>query len=167
MMKRILTCVLMLMLAVGVNAANKKKEAKASTGKFLYELEYIEPAADGMVMVKVWSQARKADLAMNLSAINAVHGVLFKGYASTGTRLSHRPLVKDPVIASTKADYFEQFFADGGPYMRYVVNIIDGSTEVKKVGKEYKVAQIVTVNKDLLRQHLEEAGIIRGLSSGF
>jgi hypothetical protein len=44
---------------------------------------------------------------------------------------------------------------------------MDGSAEVRKVGKEYKVGVVVTVNKDMLRKHLEEAGIVRGLGSGF
>ncbi len=166
-MKKILAVLVALCMVVGLQAASKKKEAQATTGQFLYELEFIESAAQGMVMVKVWSQAKKAELAMDLSAINAVHGVIFKGYASQGSRMSHRPLVQDPVIASTKKDFFDQFFADKSNYMRYVVNIVDGSMEVKKVGKEYKVAQIVTVNKDMLRKHLEQAGVIRGLSSGF
>ena len=36
-----------------------------------------------------------------------------------------------------------------------------------KVGKEYKIGVIVSVFKDALRQDLESAGIIKGLSSGF
>ena len=45
--------------------------------------------------------------------------------------------------------------------------MIDGSAEVRKVGKEYKVGGVVTVQRDMLRKHLEEAGIIMGLSSIF
>jgi GTP-sensing pleiotropic transcriptional regulator CodY len=36
-----------------------------------------------------------------------------------------------------------------------------------KVGKEYKVGIVVSVAKDALRKDLEDAGIIKGLSSGF
>ena len=50
--------------------------------------------------------------------------------------------------------------------MRYVVNAV-GTPEVMKVGKEYKVSQIIQVNTAQLRKHLEQAGIIRGLASGF
>ena len=164
-MKKILALMVALCMVVGLQAANKKKEAQATTGQFRYDIEFIESAAEGMVMVKVWSQAKKPELAMDLSAINAVHGVLFKGYVAANSRMSQRPIVKDPVIASTKKDFFDQFFAND--YRRYVINIVDGSTEVKKVGKEYKVAQVVTVNKDMLRKHLEQAGIIKGLSAGF
>ena len=42
-----------------------------------------------------------------------------------------------------------------------------GSMEAMKVGKEYKVSATVSVNVKLLRQHLEKAGVIRGLASGF
>ena len=39
--------------------------------------------------------------------------------------------------------------------------------EVRKVGKQYKVGVVVTVSKDQLRKYLEDAGVIRSLTSGF
>ena len=77
------------------------------------------------------------------------------------------PLVKDATLESAKADFFRTFFSEEGPYMRYVTTMIDGPAEVRKVGKEYKVGVVVTVQRDMLRKHLEEAGIIMGLSSIF
>jgi hypothetical protein len=38
---------------------------------------------------------------------------------------------------------------------------------VIKIGKEYKIGVIVSVQKDYLRKDLEAAGVIKGLSSGF
>ncbi|HEY9124892.1 MAG TPA: hypothetical protein VIO15_11175, partial [Bacteroidales bacterium] len=61
-------------------------------------------------------------------------------------------------------------FADGGDYMRYVAESSDGSIGAEdrlKVGKEYKIGIVVSVQKDLLRKDLEKAGIIRALDSGF
>ena len=46
-------------------------------------------------------------------------------------------------------------------------SIMEGTTEIVKVGKEYKVGVVVSVRKDDLRKALEAAGIIRGLNSGF
>lgn len=147
--------------------ADKKKKADEDSFKFRYDIEYSKTAADGLLMVKVWSYSKKADIALEQCRKNAVHGVLFKGYAASTSTASQKPLVKDASIESTKADYFQAFFADNGPYMRYVSAVIDGTTEVRKVGKEYKIGVVVTVNKDMLRKHLEEAGIIKGLTSGF
>ena len=44
---------------------------------------------------------------------------------------------------------------------------MEGTTEMTRVGKEYKVGVVVSVRKDDLRKALEAAGIIRGLNSGF
>lgn len=69
-----------------------------------------------------------------------------------------------------KKDFFEPFFEEGGKYMKFVSESNDGNVGAEdrlKVGKEYKIGVVVSVNKDLLRKDLEAAGIIRGLSSGF
>lgn len=165
-MKKFLSLVMMLtcvgMVAVAGN--RKQKKADADTEGFRYEVESVETAGSGYVNVKVWSYSRRASIAAEQCKKNAVHGVLFKG--STGTGGTHRPLVKDPAALSDHAEFFTAFFAEGGDYMRYVTNAI-GNQETVKVGKEYKVSTLVKVNEGELRRHLEQANIIRSLSSGF
>jgi len=54
--------------------------------------------------------------------------------------------------------------------MKYVSSANDGAIgegDRVNVGKEYKVGVIVTVFKDNLRKDLEDAGIVKGLNSGF
>ena len=67
---------------------------------------------------------------------------------------------------STYEEYFKSFFADGGEFQKYA-SILGGTTEVTKVGGEYKVGVTVSVRKDDLRKALEAAGVIRSLNSGF
>lgn len=165
MVKKIVLILSVFMLAITSFADNNKTNVAADD--FRYDIEYCKTAADGMVMVKVWSYAKKANNALELARVNAVHGVIFRGFTSGSAAVSQRPLVTDPTVESTKADFFEAFFKDGGPYMRYVSSVLEGSEEVRKVGKEYKVGVVVTVNKDMLRKHLEQAGIVRSLGSGF
>lgn len=165
-MKRLILVLTMIMLACTAAFADKKKKLNEDTDRFRYDIEYCKTAADGMVMVKVWSYSKRSDLAMKQCRKNAVHGVIFRGYAGSGSS-SHRPLVTDAAIESVKADFFEAFFSEDGPYARYVGSMMDGSAEIRKVGREYKVGVVVMVNKTMLRKHLEDAGIIRGLSTGF
>ena len=69
-----------------------------------------------------------------------------------------------------KQDFFQDFFADGGKYMKFVNITGDGSVRPEdrlKIGKEYKIGVVVSVNVQLLRSDLESAGVIRGLNSGF
>ena len=166
-MKKLALIISLVMLVCTAAYADKKKKLNEDTEHFRYDIEYCKTAADGLVMVKVWSYSKRADLALKQARKNAVHGVIFRGFAGEGSSSTHYPLVSDPTIESTKADYFEDFFSEDGPYMRYAPSVTDGSAETRNVGKEYKVGVVVTVNKTLLRKHLEDAGIVRSLSSGF
>ncbi|WP_418983636.1 hypothetical protein [Alistipes sp.] len=162
---------LLLVLALGVTqlgSANKQKKADAETDKFRYDIEYARPSGDGVCQVKVWSYSKKSRIAAEQCRKNAVHGIIFKSYSTgDGTTASQRPLVKDPSVQRDKAEFFEDFFSDGGPYRQFVSAVTDGSQEVVKVGKQYKVGVVVTVSKDQLRKYLESEGIIRSLASGF
>jgi len=73
-------------------------------------------------------------------------------------------------LENEKADFFEPFFADGGKYMKFVSTANDGAVAAEdrmKIGKEYKVGVIVSVNVSALRKDLEAAGIIKSLGAGF
>ena len=75
-----------------------------------------------------------------------------------------------PALEQEKAEFFDQFFAECGKYMKFVSISSDvevAAEDIMKVGKEYKIGVVVSVMYDLLRKDLEAAGIIKGLSSGF
>jgi hypothetical protein len=168
MMKKIALILSMIMLVCGSAYADKKKKLNEDTDKFRYDIEYCKTASDGMVMVKVWSYSKKADLAVAQARKNAVHGIMFRGFSSADPNYSSmQPLVKDPSIESVKADFFQAFFDDAtGEYARYAPSVIESSKKVIKVGKEFKAGVVVKVNVKLLRQHLEQAGIIKPLGGG-
>lgn len=147
--------------------AQAKKKADQNTQEWRYDIEYGKTGANGMVMVKVWSYSKKAHVAIEQCKKNAVHGVIFKGYTSDTGNISQKALSKTANIAAEQEDFFRSFFADGGQYMKYVSAVADGNMEVRKVGKEYKVGTVVSVNKDQLRKDLEDAGMIKGLTTGF
>ena len=159
----------MILLAAVPTFAQNKKQQKLNddTERFRYDIEFCQNS-NGFVLVKVWSYSKKADLAVAQARKNAVHGVLFRGFSSADPNyVSMQPIVKDPSIESIKADYFEAFFDDdNGEYARYAPSVIDSSTKIIKVGKEYKAGVVVKVNTKLLRQHLEQAGIIKPLGGG-
>lgn len=147
---------------LNASAAHKQKKADADTNRFRYEIEYVKSVGTGLVNVKVWSFSKQPKIAIEQNKKNAIHGILFKGFPGGGA--TQRPMIKDPTAQTNNEEFFEAFFKND--YLRYVTNVI-GPTEVLRVGNEYKIAAEVTVNKDLLRQHLEKANIIRSLSSGF
>ncbi len=152
----------------------KKNKQDKETFQWRYEIEpTVGQAKQGACIVKVWTYAKKMDQAVAQAQKNAVHGIIFKGYAPStdGTRMpGQKPLVTDYETELEHAAYFEDFFKDGGRYMRFVSlvnNGTPGAGDLIKVGKEYKVGVVVVVLKDELRKELETAGIIRSLGSGF
>jgi hypothetical protein len=149
----------------------QRNKAETATKEWRYELECVGVGTQGSYLVKVWSYSKNAKVANEQSKKNAVHGIVFKGYAGSGQKCpSQRALTTQVGVEDQFESFFNKFFADGGDYMKYVSISGDGipkAGDVQKVGKEYKVGIIVSVMKDALRKDLEAAGVVRGLSSGF
>ena len=134
---------------------------------YQYDLKCAGMASDGSYIVQITSFGKTMKEAREQAIKDAVHGVLFKGIAGNGPGCTpQRPIVSDPTIELSRADYFTTFFADGGSYLRYV-SVSPNSVSPTKVSGGYSATLILTINKDLLRKDLEKAGIIRGLSTGF
>jgi len=149
-------------------AGQARAKAEKATREWRYELECVSTGADGSYLIKVWSYSKKPAVALEQVKKNAVHGIVFKGFNGGGQGcVTQRPLTNNPALEQERADYFDDFFDDGGKFMKFVSSSGDGTPEVQKVGKEFKVGVVVSVLKDQLRKDLEAAGIIKGLSSGF
>lgn len=148
-------------------AGNQQKKADKDTENWRYDIECAGTGSDGTYLVKVWSYAKKADVAAEQSLKNAVHGVLFKGITGQpGGCPSQRALIPNPNVQNEQRDFFAKFFSSkGGDFRKYAV--ATGTPERVRLKKEYKVGVTVSVAKDQLRRDLEAAGIIKGLGSGF
>ncbi|MCQ2341871.1 MAG: hypothetical protein MJZ75_00045 [Paludibacteraceae bacterium] len=144
----------------------KEKKANKDTQAFRYEIECAGNAQPGSYLVTVWSYSKKASVAENQCRKNAVHGVLFKGFSGGNGCIAQRAIVNIPGAEDANKVYFDTFFGEGGEFMKYA-SIVGGTAEVVKVGKEYKVGQVVNVRKDELRKAMESAGIIKSFNAGF
>lgn len=152
--------------------AQSGKKADKDTQQWRYEVQCAGVGVDGTKLVKVWSYSKNPTVATEQAKKNAVHGMIFKGYAGNSTTRcpSAPPLSNNAAVEQEKAEYFAKFFADGGPYMKFVSASNDGAVAPEdrvKIGKEYKIGVTVSVMYDQLRKELESAGVIKGLSSGF
>lgn len=167
----------LLLLAMAVNftihAQRKaRKDADEDTSQWRYEIECVETGKQGTYLVKVWSYSKDKEVAIEQAKKNAVHGIIFQGVPA-GERgcFAQPPLSRSSNLEQEKSEYFNSFFATGGKYQKFVSLSTDGAVaagdRLKISRKEYKIGVIVSVNKTLLRKELEDAGIIRGLSSGF
>ena len=151
---------------------NKKAKADKDTKKWRYEVQCAGVGNQGTKLIKVFSYSKKASIAVEQSKKNAIHAMIFQGFngnSSTGCP-TQKPLTNNPSLEQEQAAFFDEFFADGGKYLKFVVITGDGAIAPEdrmKVGKEYKIGVVVSVMYDLLRKDLENAGIIKSLSSGF
>ncbi|MCB0479922.1 MAG: hypothetical protein KDC83_00760 [Flavobacteriales bacterium] len=152
-------------------SAQKKKKADKAMHVFRYEIECMGTGVQGTYLIKVWSYSKKATIAQEWSKKDAIHGVIFKGFAGANGCQSQKPLSRNPDLMQEQEAFFDEFFdTKTGGYRQFVNLTTDGvpsAGDVQKVGKEYKVGLVVSVNKDALRKYLEDKGIIKGLASGF
>jgi hypothetical protein len=150
--------------------AQASRKADIDTKEWRYEIEPVQTGSEGTYLVKVWSYSKKPDIAIEQAKKNAIHGVIFRGFSTMNNVAGQKPLTNNPNLEIEKAEFFSDFFSDGGKYQKYVRVTGDGAVDANdrlKVGKEWKIGVIVTVDVRGLRKDLESASIIRGLSSGF
>lgn len=129
-----------------------------------YQLEGAGTGNQGTYLVKVSVLSRKSKITDDEIGRCAVHGVLFRGFASSENRQQQKPLAGSPMVEMQHKDFFEDFFTKA--YKGYY-QVVGGSRQVVKAGKQYKVTSVVTVAKDQLRKDLQQADIIKGLNTGF
>jgi hypothetical protein len=149
---------------------SSKKKADKDTNEWRYEIEIFGEGVQGTYLVKTWNYSKKPETAIEQAKKNAVHGIIFRGFPSKGQLQGKSALATSPNIEQEKEDFFADFFATGGKYLKFVTVTNDGALgqgDVIKKGKEYKVGVVISVNVSLLRKDLEDAGIIKGLSNGF
>ena len=131
-----------------------------------YDIECAGNGSQGNYLVKVWVYTSSSKPNSETLKKCAVHGVIFRGYAGKDNCVQQKPLANSPALEEQKADFFNSFFNTDKAFTKYATEIV-GSLERVKFGKEYKHGAIISVSKDVLRQDLEKAGIIRGLGTGF
>lgn len=165
-MKRNILLIALSVLMAMPSFAGAKKKAEKDTEHFRYEIECAGNGTQGTYLVKVWSYSKRANVAAAQCMKNAVHGVIFKGYTGGNGCVAQKPLANHAGVEMEYEEYFRNFFSDNGEYYKYV-SLTGATQETVKVGKEYKVGIVVSVKKDELRKALEQAGVIRGLGSGF
>lgn len=171
-MKKALFIAITLLLtasAVSVNAQNKDRR-KSFNSWDNYEITTEKVGVDGTKFVKVWGYGRTVDKAVMAAKENAVHACIFRGLPGNATAMATPPICPNPDTLVSHEDYFQNFFAAGGPYLAYVNMTTDGvpsGTDRRKVKGGYKVGLYVQVMYDNLKHKLEADGIARKLSSGF
>ena len=103
-----------------LSAQKGKKKADKETNEWKYEVEANGTGTQGSYQIKVWTYSKNTDTAIEQAKKNAVHAIIFKGFPSKGRITGQKPLVRDSNIEIEKADFFKDFFRDGGKFQKFV-----------------------------------------------
>lgn len=115
--------------------------------------------ADGTMLIKAWGTDTKVKKAKEQAKRNAVRALLFKGIPNSAVK---RPLVNEPGAEEKYRDYFDRFFAEGGKYNQYIVEIksVDARDYIKS-GCMHRVAVNMKIHYLALQKELENSNIIK------
>lgn len=164
-MKRKITFCFAVVCAVLLSACSSSQKI---IDTWNYDIRCAGTAKDGSYIVQVTAQGTTSQAAKMNARKCAVHGVLFKGIAAGVAGCTpQRPMIPDPSVMTSRADFFDAFFADNGQYGRYVSEAEGTFASPMRISGGYKAIVTLVVSKDQLRKDLERVGIIRGLSTGF
>ena len=132
-----------------------------------YNITSAGQGAGGNYLVKITVAMKGKEKGQDAETIvkrYAVHGVMFRGMMAADGYAQQKPLISDPNLETTKAEWFKAFF-DGGAYRNYV-SIVDASLVSTKLGKKnYELSAILTVDKESLLKYLQDEGIVKGFSN--
>lgn len=157
-----------LLISISSIFSQGQRKADKDTENWRYEIEAVGVGSQGTYQIKVWSYSKVAETAIEQAKKNAVHGVIFKGFAPIDRVPGQKALVLDSNVELEKGDYFDAFFENGGRYMKFISLVNNGEIgpgDRIKIGKEYKIGVVVSVNIEDLRKELEKDNIIKSLSN--
>lgn len=157
---KLLVALVALLLPFAANAKDKEEDSPLKN----YSIVGTgQTGSQGTYMVKVTVTTKDSKLSDREIAKCAVHGVLFHGF-SNGTH-SEKPIARSGSAEQEHHEFFNSFFDTQATGF---ANPMPNSREITKLNKkEYMISEIVEVQKDRLKQTLKEAGVIKGLNSGF
>lgn len=137
----------------------------ANAQEYTVQSEGVDNSGNYVVRIVVSTKKNPSKSAEDLVRMYAVHGVIFRGVAAANDYSAQPPIVKDPSVEQTKKAFFDAFWHENG-YSRYA-SIVPYSLSVmkNKQSKMNETSALVVVSKDLLKQYLEENGIVQGFSN--
>lgn len=127
-----------------------------------YETKCISIEQDGSQTLRIWGKGRNRLDAIAQAKKNAVYEVLFTGVLNGNEGYNLRPLIVEVNAREKYRNYFDDFFTDGGDYLKYV-SMADrrwGSTRKQWNAHQVKYCVTVRVLIPKLRQRLVDDGIL-------
>jgi|Laugresbdmm110sn_1035088.scaffolds.fasta_scaffold54612_2 hypothetical protein len=138
------------------------------SGNYTYEIECMGSELDGSITLKAWGKGNNRADAIEQAKKNAVNAVLFIGIRNGKPECDTRQILNVPNIREKKADYFNNFFKDGGDYKKFTSNKDqsignkDKALAEKGIGRDGEVMYglIIRVMRSELKKQMITDGIL-------
>ena len=118
---------------------------------------------DGSETLRAWGRGKNRTDAIEQAKKNAVRDVLFKGVVAGSRECSVRPLITEVNAQERYASYFNDFFRDGGEYLKYVSMEDKKTNSNTKASNKTQISYSTTVRvlRSQLQQKLIEDKILK------
>lgn len=148
----------------------KEKKAEKLNTSEQYEIEMIGVGVENTKVFKIWGYGKKVDKATEQLKKNAIAACLFRGLPATAQVASTPAICNIPDIDYSEDAFLIDFFSNRGKYLDFLNISTQGYSAPEdrvKIKSGYKVAMIVQVRYNALREFMESNGKARKLDSGF
>lgn len=160
-MKKILLLVSAALVLVAVGSCSKRANVSMA---YDYPSEVLSVERDGSVTMRVWGEGRNRPDAIEQAHKEAVYDVIFKGVSAEGMKASlTRALVLENNAEAKYRLFFNEFFADRGPYTKFVSreDTRAGSNLRQRSDTQVRFAVTVRVLRSELERYLIDEGILK------
>lgn len=136
---------------------------KKISGNYTHEIECMGSELDGSITLKTWGKGKNRADALEQARKEAINSVLFIGIRNGKPDCDSRAILNAPNIRENKADYFNNFFKDGGDYIKFA------SSKDESFGKKEKAKGrdgdvmfgfVIRVLKSDLKKQMIKDGIL-------
>ncbi len=133
-----------------------------------FQIECNSVSADATYVVDVTVETNKEFANLGPVKLDAIDGVLFRGITG-GNCVTQKPILTQTKSEVNNNSLIKAIYGKKRGYDKYITNIAPVSTtrltNASKPTTQFKYR--ITINKDLLRKDLSNAGLIKTLNSGF
>ncbi len=149
-----------MLFTTGCKTPTKVSDTYAYT---TFETECLGVELDGSQTLRAWGKGKNKSDAIEQAKKNAVRDVIFKGIDAGSGECNHKPLILEVNAQEKYERYFNNFFRDGGEYLKFVNMKDEKSTSRIKSSdaNQENFGVVVRVLRYELRQQLIKDNIIK------
>lgn len=153
-------------LLITLTLASCSSSKKVTTTIRQYEVETMGVGKDGTYLIKVTDYFKTTNEQVYIEGLkkSAVHCVIYSGIPAGNGAMKQPALMNDDTKIEGNEQALNEFF-ESRMYLNFVNGVVDSSKTITKLqgSKDYKISVVISVNKDDLRKHLIDNGIIKSL----